>query len=358
MACLGFSHFLGIGPHRFSLLIEVFGDVSHAYHASTQELTSIIGDALTQKFDRFRSEFGAKEKLQELKQKNIQVVTRFDAAYPRSLSEIPDPPICLYVRGNMQLFDFMSGHFFGIVGTRRPSSYGIQISRKFSADLTQAGFAIVSGMALGVDSIAHTACMEYGGHTIAVLGCGVDIVYPPQNKALYDKIVGGGGVVMSEFPPGMTVLPGLFVARNRLISGLSAGILVCEGLKGSGSLITASYAAIQGKDVYAPPVPLTSPLSEAPNILLKQGAKFVTDVSDILSEMNMAITPKAKENLLSLVGESDQAVVKELMIEPKFADDIAQSLNSPIDRILNSLTNLELSEVVEKNSEGKFQIKI
>jgi DNA processing protein len=212
-------------------------------------------------------------------------------------------------------------------------------------------------MALGVDTVAHQAALENGGKTIAILGCGVDIIYPPQNTKLYEQIVSGGGVVISEFPPGQTVLKGLFVARNRLISGLSAGIMVVEGLKNSGALITARYAAEQGKDVFAPPVPLTSPLSEAPNILLKQGAKLVTGVEDILEEYGIQSRPVLK-NIVDGLSAEEQNIVRNIQEEPLIVDEIAIRLQEPVTSVLNTLSVLEISGVVKKNMEGKYELAL
>jgi len=247
-----------------------------------------------------------------------------------------------------------SGSFLAIVGTRKPTSYGLQVAEKFAAELTQYGFIIVSGMALGIDAAAHWAAINNNGKTIAVLGCGVDVIYPPANRKLYETIIKSGGAVISEFPPGHTVLKGLFVARNRLISGLSLGVLVVEGAKDSGSLITARYAAEQGKDVFAPPSPITSPLSEAPNMLLKQGAKLVTSVSDILEEYNVKIKTKDKEVLFDQLQGLEKSIMEILINEPKTADDLSLLLKQPISQILNSLSLLEIQGIIKKNNEGRF----
>lgn len=255
---LAFSHFLGIGPVRFEALMKYFGNVKGAYNAREIELAKTIGSHYAGKFLQFRNEFDANEKIEELKKKEITVLTEEDEHYPGQLKNIPDPPICLYVKGNVDNLNFEKDYFIGIVGTRKPTSYGQKIAGKFAYELASAGFVIVSGMAIGVDTVAHLSCLEAKGKTVAILGCGVDIVYPRQNEKLYQNIIASGGLVISEFPPGHTVLKGLFIARNRLISGLSKGVLVIEGASDSGALITARYAAEQGKEVFAPPGPLTS----------------------------------------------------------------------------------------------------
>jgi len=353
---LGFSYFLGIGPQRLSLLLQNFSDVKNAYLAKKDDLVKVLGEKLTEKFIQFRSQFDPKKELKKLKEKEITVLSQEDEKYPQSLKKIADPPICLYVKGDLSNFDFEKDFFLAIVGTRKPTSYGEILAKKFASHLASMGIIVVSGMALGIDSLAHWAALNSLGKTIAVLGCGVDVVYPPSNRGLYQEILKKGGLIISEFPPGRTVLKGLFVARNRIISGLSSGVLVIEGAKDSGALITARYAAEQGKEVFAPPSPLTSPMSEAPNFLLKQGAKLVTDVSDILNEFNLNISPKKKKDLTKDLSDDERLIFESLSVLPKTIDDLILETKIPVDKILNLLSILEIKGVVEKNKEGKYQI--
>jgi len=353
---LGFSYFLGIGPQRLSLLLQNFSDVKNAYLAKKDDLVKVLGEKLTEKFIQFRSQFDPKKELKKLKEKEITVLSQEDEKYPQSLKKIADPPICLYVKGDLSNFDFEKDFFLAIVGTRKPTSYGETLAKKFTSHLASMGIIVVSGMALGIDSLAHWAALNSLGKTIAVLGCGVDVVYPPSNRGLYQEILKKGGLIISEFPPGRTVLKGLFVARNRIISGLSSGVLVIEGAKDSGALITARYAAEQGKEVFAPPSPLTSPMSEAPNFLLKQGAKLVTDFSDILAEFNLKISPKKKKDLTKDLSDNERLIFESLSVLPKTIDDLILETKIPVDKILNFLSILEIKGVVEKNKEGKYQI--
>jgi len=353
---LGFSYSLGIGPQRLSLLLKNFGNVKNAYLAKKEELIKILGERLTEKFIQFRNQFDPKKELEKLNQKEITVLSWDDEKYPPSLKKIADPPICLYVKGDFLNFDFEKDFFLGIVGTRKPTSYGETLAKEFASRLAAMDIVIVSGMALGIDSLAHWAALNSSGRTVAVLGCGVDVIYPPTNTKLYYEILKKGGLVISEFPPGRTVLKGLFVARNRIISGLSSGVLVIEGAKDSGALITARYAAEQGKEVFAPPSPINSPMSEAPNFLLKQGAKLVTDVSDILDEFNLKVSPKKKKNLVKDLSGDERLIFESLTVLPKTVDDLILETKIPIDKILNLLSILEIKGVVEKNKEGKYQI--
>lgn len=369
-AYLGFSHFLGIGPMKFKQLLACFGNPEKAYQAKKEDLIKILGPKLGEKFLHFRQTFKADSIREQLFKKSIQILILEDPDYPEQLRQISDPPICLYVRGNGKILNNLPGltrlrkirtrqvnegsNILAIVGTRKPTAYGLQLAEKFAGELAQYGFTIVSGMALGIDSAAHWGAINNNGKTIAVLGCGVDIIYPPANRKLYQTIIETGGAVISEFPPGHTVLKGLFVARNRIISGLSQGVLVVEGAKDSGSLITARYAAEQGRDVFAPPSPITSPLSEAPNLLLKQGSKLVTSVEDILEEYQVKIKIKEKKAILDHLQGLEKQVMEILINEPKTADELSVCLNKAIAEILNSLSLLEIQGIIKKNNEGRF----
>ncbi len=371
---LGFSHCLGIGPVRFDALVREFGDLKKAYQAKEKELARVIGQNLAQKFVRFRAQFDPVKKRDELEKKGIKIIPRSSSFYPSVLKNIPDPPICLYAKGNLTVFSpekissspaddsqksliEEASRFFAIIGTRRPTSYGEQVARKFASELAGAGFIIVSGMAMGIDAAAHWGALSAGGKTVAVLGCGVDIIYPSVNQSLYERIVKGSGIVISEFPPGHQVAKGLFIARNRIISGLSEGVLVVEGLKDSGALITARYAAEQGKEVFAPPVPLTSQMSQAPNMLLKQGAKLVTSVDDIYEELGVKILPKNKQEIDEKLSSAEKIIFNVLSQEPLMIDELAIRLNQPITQVLPTISLLEIKGMIEKNQEGKYQVK-
>lgn len=355
---IAFSHFLGIGPLRFKALITRFSSAKKAYKADIHEIQELIGNNIGFKFNEFRNQFNPEKKFHELKQKNIHIYALNDQLYPQRLKEISDPPICLYVKGDIEKLKIESKLCFAIVGTRKPTAYGEQITQIFSKGIAEAGFTIVSGMALGVDTCAHRGALEENGTTIAVLGCGVNVIYPPSNRKLYGDIQ-KNGCVISEFPPGHTVLPGLFVARNRIISGLSVGVLVVEGLKDSGALITARYAAEQGRDVFAPPVPITSRFSEAPNMLIKQGAKFVTSVEDILEEYGQTQKVKQCNNVaMKQLTGNELSTAQFIQQEPHAIDEIIVELQLPVNEILKTLSLLELKGVIEKNSEGKYQLLI
>lgn len=358
---LSFSHFLGIGPIRLKALINYFGSVRKAYRANREDIKKVIGYAVGDKFVDFRRKFNPIDKLAELKKKNITVLSQVDKKYPEPLRQLEDPPICLYIRGKIDQFDFNQRNgeiFFAIVGTRQPTAYGEQVTKMFAKELAQEGVVIVSGLAYGIDVIAHQSVLEVRGKTIAVLGCGVDIIYPIANAKIYHEIVERGGWVISEFPPGQTVVKGLFIARNRIISGLSSGVLIVEGSKDSGTLITVRHAAEQGKEVFAIPSPITSPMSEAPNIMLKQGAKLVTNIQDIFDELGIKMLSPKKKKIIEELSIEEEIIYKVLNEKPSQTDEISQVIKQPINQTLNILSLLEIKGLIEKNFQGKYQIKI
>ncbi len=355
---LGFSYCLGIGPMTFKMIKVHPKGVRGIYEAPQKELLPIFGVRLTEKFLMFRNRFDPEKELTRLAKEGVTVLPVDGENYPESLKNISDPPICLYLKSSTSKFFDGKQIFFSIVGTRKPTSYGIQVTRKFAYELTEAGFVIVSGMAMGIDTVAHQSALDAGGKTIAVLGCGVNIIYPSTNRGLYENIIKTNGAVISEFPPDQTVLKGLFISRNRIISGLSRGVLIAEGLKDSGALITARCAGEQGKEVFAPPSPITSDMSQAPNFLLKQGAKLVTSIEDIMEEFDMKITPQKKEDIRKNLTEIGKLIFDILSKNPQTVDDLAIGLSKTVPEILNAISVMEIEGIVEKNQEKKYQIKL
>lgn len=351
---LAFSYCKGIGPVKFKLLLQRFKTVDKAYFAKHDELQDVLGNVLTEKFIAFRSSFHLKETYTLLVKQHISVVILSDEKYPLLLKSISDSPICLYVKGDVGNFDWEKDICIGIVGTRQPTPYGVQVTTQFSKELTQVGCVIISGMALGVDAIAHDTCLRQNGRTVAVLGCGVDIVYPASNRWLYEKIINTGSIIISEFPPGHLVQKGLFIARNRIISGTSKGILVTEGAKDSGALITARYAGEQGRDVFAIPAPLTSELSKAPIYLLKQGAKLVSNTSDILEEYGLKVTNRSANMQIEKLDGFEKELCCTLKHETLYPDELAKKLNTTITQVMRVITLLEMKGIIRKSSDSKY----
>ncbi len=355
---LTLSYCPGIGPVTFDLLCNHFGSVEEILKAPLQELSRVIGSNLARQLVSFRSSFDSEKVLQSLAKQQVTVLTREHSSYPPQLAQLSDAPICLYVKGAISNFDWTSELFIGVVGTRKPTEYGTQITRLLSRELAQAGTIIVSGLALGVDALAHQEAVQAGKKTIAFMGCGVNVIYPSANTHLYHRILETGGLIISEFPPDALTLKGHFVARNRLISGLSQGVLITEGLLQSGALITARYALAQGKDVFAPPAPITSDFSGAPNLLLKEGAILVTEVNDILREYGKDKSRTTSSQDISSLTHEERTLYQLLKQESFTSDDLARSLNISVSELLPLLSSMELSGLIQRNEIGKYQIGV
>lgn len=286
---VAFSVFPGIGPVRFALLREYFGSAAAAWKADPSVLRNVnLGDKLVAQFLAFRKTFPLNTYLMSLENLGVHVVTLNDPRYPKRLKQIPDAPFLLYVKAKQGQEKLNLDRTVAVVGTRKITRYGADVTRRIVEGLVSYGFTIVSGLAYGVDAAAHQAAIDAGGKTIAVLGCGIDIIAPPSNARLY-QLIGeeGYGAIVSEMPLGLRPEKGMFIARNRIISGLSLGVVVTEGGGDSGALITARNAAEQGREVFAVPGPITSPYSAGPAKLIKQGAKLVERVEDIIEELNL-----------------------------------------------------------------------
>jgi DNA processing protein len=281
----------GLGTRRSNVLLEKFQTPRAIFNASPAELEHAgLGGALARSVSSGCSFEDAAGQQQILKSAGAQIIPLGDARYPEPLRRIYDPPPVLFARGNTAL---LSSICIGVVGTRHPTPYGVAAAERLSGDLARAGLTITSGMARGIDTAAHKACLAAGGATIAVLGCGVDVVYPSENRKLAVEIA-SAGLIVSEFPMGSTAFPQNFPIRNRVISGLSCGLLVVEGAQYSGSAITARLAIDQGREVFAVPGNITSKMSWGPNLLIKQGAKLVQDWNDVVVEL----PPAAQRRLI------------------------------------------------------------
>lgn len=290
---VGLSHVPGIGSIKVKKLLEQFGSAERVWKLSKAELAAIpyIGEKIAGEFQRTREELDLERFLQHCKEAEVYLLCPEDSEFPANLLNIYDPPPVIYYRGALKREDLYS---IAIVGSRKMTTYGKRATRMLAAELVAKGFTIVSGMALGVDGVAHEAAMEAGGRTIAVLGSGVDVVYPREHKHVYAEIIKHGAVV-STFPPGTAPERGNFPARNRIISGLSIGTVVVEAGEKSGALITADLALEQNREVFAIPGSIFSPLSAGTNALIQKGAKLVYRTEDILEELQGLHWPAASE---------------------------------------------------------------
>lgn len=273
----------GLGARRAFQLLEQFDTPRAVFRASRSELeASGLPLAIAQSISSGCTFDDAVTQQQKMQSIGATLVTMTDPRYPKRLRSIFDPPALLFLRGNV---DLLSSTMLAVVGTRHPTAYGNAASDKISRDAAAAGFTIISGMARGIDTAAHKAALEVAGNTVAVLGCGIDQVYPAENRKLAEQIA-AKGLLISEFPVGTPAYPQNFPIRNRVVAGLSFGVMVVEGAKYSGSAITARLAIEQGRELFAVPGNITNKMSWGPNLLIKQGAKLVQEVEDILSEMS------------------------------------------------------------------------
>lgn len=360
---LGFSLTNGIGPKTFISLIQYFKTAEKAWNSTSNELKKAgLSDGLIQKLEKARGELDIRNYLKKLKHKNASFIALCDKNYPKLLSQIPNPPIVLFVKGNISKVDLSKT--IGIVGTRKITDYGREVTRIFSSGLSSAGITIVSGLAMGVDAQAAWSAIDANGKTIVVLGSGVDLCFPSSNEKLYDEILDKNGIIVSEFPLGQSPTVGSFPSRNRIIAGLSMGVLVTEGAQDSGSLITADYAFKFNRKVFAIPGPITSSLSKAPLKLIERGAKLVVDAEDILKELK--IHPPAGGSKIKNVSQNSkfQNLSKEelkiaqiLKNESLGFDEIVRRIKMDSSKVGSLLSVMEIKGVI-RNSNSAFSISV
>lgn len=284
----------GIGPRSFYQLLDTFDSISEFWCRPATEVKMLMGSLGEKRLEallKAREKFDLEKTMAALNKAGARVITLLDDEYPAELKTIFDPPPVLYYRGDFQAADQLA---VAIVGARRATPYGREVASKFAGELARAGITVVSGLARGVDSAAHRGALAGKGRTLAVLGCGLDVTYPPENRRLYDEIA-SQGVVLSEFPLGTPPEARNFPRRNRIISGLSRAVLVVEAAVTSGSLITADFALEQGREVFAVPGPITSSQSIGTNNLIRQGARLVQKVADIIEELGWVSKPTKEE---------------------------------------------------------------
>jgi DNA processing protein len=283
----------------------------------------------------------------------IKYVTICDKNYPDYLATIFDPPVILFYRGELSCLS--RNLCLAVVGTRRPSNYGKLITQKITKKLAAAGFTIVSGLAYGVDSTAHRACLEAGGKTAAVMATGPDLIYPPGNKALAERII-EKGIILSEYLPGSQAEVWCFPTRNRIISGLSKGCIIVEGSRQSGALLTAKFALDQNRDIFAVPGDITRAQSSGPNHLIRIGAKPVTAINDILEEYDLFLN-KESEQLPELTAEEKKIFQIILKNKPEITfDKILLESGKDINTVSSLLLSMELKSVIKKMEANKYMI--
>ncbi|OGX24347.1 MAG: DNA protecting protein DprA [Omnitrophica WOR_2 bacterium RIFCSPHIGHO2_02_FULL_45_21] len=381
-AVIALNMISGIGSQRLKKLWEAFGAAPKVFLASEDKLKKIegIGDKIAQEITAFRFE-NLKKELDLVKKLKVRIITLEDKEYPQNLKNIYDPPICLYLKGKLKEEDVLS---LAIVGSRRASFYGASCAEKFAYELAGLGVTIISGLARGIDTQAHKGALKATGRTIAVLGSGLSCIYPPENKGLSEEIA-ERGALLSEFPLNTKPLAQNFPRRNRVISGLSQAVLVVEAARNSGALITADFALEQGRDVFAIPGKVDSATSLGTNRLIKQGAKLVDNVEDILEELKPKLEEFTKVQILAHsleriadrkaglhakrssvsaqkvapiydkqyvpiceneLSDDERLVYNFLNDKPRYADELIEELKLPSAKVLSILSKLEMRKIV------------
>jgi DNA processing protein len=351
---IGLNSIPGIGRVTFRKLLQRFGSPKHALAASEEDLRAC---GLSEKSvsgivsDSWR-EYAGKE-LIKARDAGVRIITADDTSYPNDLKNTPDPPLFLYVKGEL-------GHDAGIaiVGTRKPTHYGLTVTHRIAYELAVAGLVVVSGLARGIDTQAHRGAIAAHGRTIAVLGCGIDIAYPPENRALLERISANGAVV-TENPFGTQPEAGYFPARNRIISGLSRGTVIIEATEDSGSLITANYTVEQGRKLFAVPGNIGSPNSKGTNSLIKQGAVLAGGTDDILRDLGIKQSKDRRKQDLKTVpalSADEASALRFVTSEPRHIDALMSESRFAPGKLGGILINLELKGLV-KQLPGKYFVR-
>lgn len=352
---VGFNLIKGIGSVRFRVLLNAFGDAQTAWQASAGDLRQAgLSQKIIDNLLQVRSQVSLDQVWERLQHLQVSALTWEDDEYPRRLKEIDQPPPVLYVRGTLQEQDDWA---VAMVGTRHATAYGRQVADEVSATLARSGVTVVSGLARGVDSIAHQAALNAGGRTLAVLGCGVDVIYPPENRRLAMQIIEHGALI-SDYPLGTAPESQNFPPRNRLISGISQAVIVIEAGVTSGSLITATFAVEQGRDVFAVPGSILAPQSQGTNRLIRDGAAPLLSPQDVLEALNLDLVTEHRAARVALPTEPVELQLYQVLgHEPMHVDDIRAQANLPIERVSATLALMELKGTVRQLG-GMFYVAV
>ncbi len=343
---IGFNLVKGIGAARLRLLLDYFGDIATAWQATPQELRAAgLSPKLVDAFIQMRADVSLEQICERLLDQGIQVLTWEDDAYPRRLKEIDQPPPVLYVRGALIPDDEWA---VAIVGTRRVTPYGRQVADEIASSLARSGVTIVSGLARGVDAVGHKAALKSGGRTLAVLGCGVDRIYPPEHRSLANELMGNGALI-SDYAPGTPPEGINFPPRNRIISGLSMAVIIIEAGERSGALITAGFAAEQGREVFAVPGSIVAPHSKGTNRLIQNGARPLLEPRDVLEVLDLtSVTEHRTARSVLPKDKTEAELLSVLGYEPTHVDEISNQTDMPIEKVSATLALMELKGMVRQ----------
>lgn len=351
---LGWQFLLPGSGKRIWSLVEYFGSVRAAWEATAKDLSGApdVGAEGPAGLAQRKARLDLDVQVAKLESLGITFICHNESGYPEKLLSIFDPPPVIFVRGCLKSATNLA---VAVVGARKPSPYGQQVAEKLAKDLAAVGITVVSGMARGIDTIAHKGALASCGRTIAVLGCGPDVVYPRENKKIMEQIMDNGAVI-SEFPPGAPPEAWHFPARNRIISGLSLGTVVVEAGERSGALITADFALEQGRDVMAVPGNVVNPLSRGPHRLIKQGARLVEGVGDILDELGMDKLfplPDSRDEGAVKMSKEEETLYRLLSLEPVSLDELIKQSGIVPQKVMAALMYLEIKGLTRQHP-GKF----
>ncbi len=343
---VGLNLVKGIGAARFKLLLDHFGDARTAWEASSSALRSAgLSEKITENLIQMRASADLQTIWEQLESQEITLLTWNDEGYPRRLKEIHQPPPVLYVRGEITPQDEWA---VAIVGTRRMTPYGRQVTEEVAAFLARNGITVISGLALGVDSVSHQACLKAGGRSIAVLGSGVDIIYPTENRKLAAEMIEGGAII-SDYPLGTPPEGTNFPPRNRIIAGLSIAVVIVEAGQKSGALITANFSVNQGREVFAVPGKIHAPQSKGPNKLIQDGANPLLSPEDLMAVLDLTMITEHQTARSVLPGDATEAALYSVLgHEPKHVDEIGMEANLPIEQVSATLALMELKGMVRQ----------
>ena len=344
---LGFNLVKGIGPAKVQALLDYYGSLANAWQANEFELQKIgLDKRAINTFLKTRQEIDLDVELARLERANISLLTWETEKYPSYLREIPNPPPLIYYQGEILEQDRWA---VAVVGTRRLTAYGRQVTKDLVAGLVQNNITVVSGLARGIDAIAHKTAVDLGGRTLAVLGSGLDCIYPADNRTLAQEIAQGHGAIISEYGLGVQPEAKNFPPRNRIISGLSLGVIIVEAGTRSGALITTNFALEQDREVFAVPGNINSPASQGPNKLIQEGAKLVTRVEDVLEELNLHMVAERTAVQLVLPETAEEiALYTQLSGQPVHIDELSRATGLPSALVSSTLTLMELKGMVQQ----------
>ena len=343
---IGFTLIKGIGAVRLQALIHHFGDLESAWRAAPADLAEAgLGAKVIERVIQAREKVELEKVWEQIARQGIKILTWEDEAYPARLKEIDQPPPVLYVRGEYLPEDVFA---VALVGTRRVTPYGRQITEEIAAFLAANGMTVVSGLARGVDAVAHSSALKAGGRTLGILGSGVDKIYPPEHRALAEQMMERGAII-SDYAPGTPPEASNFPPRNRIISGLSLAVVVIEAGETSGALITAEFAAEQGREVFAVPGSILAPQSKGTNKLIQQGALPLLNASDLMLALNLTRVGEQKAARKALPADAVEAQLLSILGEqPLHVDELRNQTGLPIEKVSATLTLMELKGMVRQ----------